>query len=42
LEQRSKLVRSLTEPTQMAWLIHPAEVSKTLRLQLADLGHRSS
>ena len=42
LGQRSKLVRSLTEPTQMAWLIHPAEVSKTLRLQLADLGPRSS
>ena len=38
LEQRSALVRSLTEATQLAWLIHPAEVSTALRLRLADLG----
>jgi HD superfamily phosphohydrolase len=35
LEQRSALVRSLIEPTETAWLIHPAEVSKALRRELA-------
>jgi len=35
LEQRSALVRSLIQPTEIAWLIHPAEVSRELRLQLA-------
>ena len=34
LEQRSALVRSLIEPTEIAWLIHPAEVSRELRRQL--------
>ena len=31
LEQRSALVRSLIQPTEIAWLIHPAEVSAALR-----------
>ncbi|MEO1003498.1 MAG: HD domain-containing protein [Cyanobacteria bacterium J06638_7] len=31
LEQRSPLVQSLTESTEMAWLIHPAEVAPKLR-----------
>jgi HD superfamily phosphohydrolase len=35
LEQRSALVRSLIEPTEIAWLIHPAEVSRELRRQLS-------
>jgi HD superfamily phosphohydrolase len=35
LEQRSALVQSLIEPTHIAWLIHPAEVSEALRRQLA-------
>jgi hypothetical protein len=35
LEQRSALVRSLIEPTEIAWLIHPAEVSHELRRQLS-------
>ncbi|MEY4296879.1 MAG: hypothetical protein RLZZ423_58 [Cyanobacteriota bacterium] len=35
LEQRSALVRSLIEPTETAWLIHPAEVSGELRQALA-------
>jgi len=35
LEQRSALVRSLIEPTETAWLIHPAEVSGDLRQALA-------
>ena len=35
LEQRSALVRSLTEPTELAWLIHPNEVSGALRARLA-------
>jgi uncharacterized protein len=35
LEQRSALVRSLIEPTETAWLIHPAEVSTALRQELA-------
>jgi len=34
LEQRSALIRSLIQPTEIAWLIHPAEVSVELR-QLA-------
>lgn len=35
LEQRSALVQSLIEPTRIAWLIHPAEVSLELRRHLA-------
>ncbi len=35
LEKRSALVRSLIQPTEMAWLIHPAEVSAPLRQELA-------
>jgi HD superfamily phosphohydrolase len=35
LEQRSPLVSSLSTPTESAWLIHPAEVAKPLREQLA-------
>jgi hypothetical protein len=35
LEQRSALVRSLTEPTEWAWLIHPRCVSEPLRARLA-------
>ena len=31
LEQRSPLVRSLIQPTETAWLIHPREVSGLLR-----------
>jgi uncharacterized protein len=31
LEQRSPLVRSLSQPMEWAWLIHPAEVSEPLR-----------
>ncbi|MEB3354962.1 MAG: HD domain-containing protein [Cyanobacteriota bacterium] len=31
LEQRSTLVRSLTETVELAWLIHPAEVAPKLR-----------
>jgi HD superfamily phosphohydrolase len=31
LEQRSALVRSLAEPVELAWLIHPAEVAPKLR-----------
>jgi len=34
LEQRSALVRSLIQPTETAWLIHPPEVSETLRREL--------
>jgi len=37
LEQRSPLVQSLTQTTELAWLIHPAEVSDALRLRLAEL-----
>jgi hypothetical protein len=37
LEQRSPLVQSLTQTTELAWLIHPAEVSNALRLRLAEL-----
>jgi uncharacterized protein len=35
LEHRSALVRSLTFPREMAWLIHPVEVSEELRVRLA-------
>ena len=31
LEQRSSLVQSLTQPVELAWLIHPAEVAPRLR-----------
>ena len=31
LEQRSNLVQSLTQPVELAWLIHPAEVAPRLR-----------
>ena len=31
LEQRSALVRSLSEPSESAWLIHPREVTLKLR-----------
>lgn len=36
LEQRSPLVLSLSEPVQLAWLIHPAEVAPKLRRFLAS------
>jgi len=36
LEQRSALVRGLSEQLDMAWLIHPAEVSEALRQRLAQ------
>jgi len=35
LEQRSPLVRSLTERLEMAWLIHPAEVGAAVKERLA-------
>jgi HD superfamily phosphohydrolase len=35
LEQRSALVRGLTERIEMAWLIHPAEVAEALGQRLA-------
>ena len=35
LEQRSALVRSLIQPNETAWLIHPPEVTTTLRQELA-------
>ena len=35
LEKRSALVRSLIQPTEMAWLIHPPEVTAELRRALA-------
>jgi HD superfamily phosphohydrolase len=34
LEQRSALVRSLIQPTETAWLIHPAEVTTALQQDL--------
>ena len=34
LEQRSALTRSLTETAELAWLIHPGEVSDGLRARL--------
>jgi HD superfamily phosphohydrolase len=36
LEQRSPLVQSLCAPSELAWLIHPAEVSTPLRLALRE------
>jgi hypothetical protein len=36
LEQSSALVRSLIQPVQIAWLIHPSEVSGPLRATLAE------
>jgi len=39
LEQRSALVRSLSNATESAWLIHPPEITAPLRQQLAlDIG----
>jgi HD superfamily phosphohydrolase len=35
LEQRSALVRSLIEPTETAWLIHPSEVRAAVLQRLA-------
>ncbi|MFZ9946711.1 MAG: HD domain-containing protein [Vulcanococcus sp.] len=35
LEQRSRLVSSLSTPSESAWLIHPPEVAGPLRQQLA-------
>jgi HD superfamily phosphohydrolase len=35
LEQRSALVRSLSQASESAWLIHPAEVTSALRRELA-------
>jgi hypothetical protein len=35
LEQRSTLVRSLSEQVEMAWLIHPAEVTDAVKRLLA-------
>jgi len=35
LEQRSALVRSLSTASESAWLIHPPEITATLRQQLA-------
>jgi HD superfamily phosphohydrolase len=37
LESRSPLVRSLIQPLERAWLIHPAEVREPLRRRLAAL-----
>ena len=36
LEQRSSLVQSLTQPVELAWLIHPAEVAPRLRRLLTS------
>ena len=36
LEQRSHLVRSLTERVEMAWLIHPAEVGEAVSMRLRE------
>jgi HD superfamily phosphohydrolase len=38
LEQRSTLVRSLSEQVEMAWLIHPAEVTDAVKRLLAEAG----
>mgnify|MGYP006270553991 CR=1 FL=1 len=38
LEQRSPLVQSLCASSELAWLIHPAEVSAPLRQTLRELG----
>ena len=40
--QRSALVRSLIQPTETAWLIHPAEVAVDLRQELAVEQQRSA
>ncbi|QPN61620.1 HD domain-containing protein [Synechococcus sp. CBW1002] len=37
LETRSPLVRSLIQPVEQAWLIHPAEVREPLQQRLAEL-----
>lgn len=37
LEQRSPLVQSLCQPSELAWLIHPAEVEAPLRQALRNL-----
>ena len=37
LERRSPLVQSLTQPNELVWLIHPGEVSTTLRLRITEL-----
>jgi len=39
LEQRSALVRSLIQPTEIAWLIHPAAVSEPLRALALEAGN---
>ena len=36
LEHRSSLVQSLTQPVELAWLIHPAEVAPRLRRLLTS------
>jgi HD superfamily phosphohydrolase len=38
LEQRSPLVRSLIQPTEIAWLIHPPQVSTPLRQLALEAG----
>ena len=35
IEQRSALIRSLIQPTQTAWLIHPPEITPAIREALA-------
>jgi HD superfamily phosphohydrolase len=35
IEQRSPLIRSLIQPTQTAWLIHPPEITPAIREALA-------
>jgi HD superfamily phosphohydrolase len=37
LEQQSALVQSLIQPSEVVWLIHPAEVSEQLRPRLLEL-----
>jgi uncharacterized protein len=36
LEQRSALVRSLIQPTEIAWLIHPSEVNNAVRQRVLE------
>ncbi len=36
LEQRSPLVQSLCQPTELAWLIHPTEVSDAIRQSVRE------
>ena len=38
LEQVSPLVESLSHPQELAWLLHPREISQALRLRLAAIG----